>query len=136
LLALCWSFVLSKKQLWLLACLENRDRAFADNFYSPSFMIVHFNNDGSFECCFSVQWDGGQTDRTSEVGMGNSGGGVDVDLSNAGIPDGTNCWARAYIIDGPNHDSADSFTYHANGNEVTYTISRTTFNPSFSCDGC
>lgn len=98
-------------------------------------MTVHFNNNGSFACQFSVQWDGGESSRSSVVGWGS--GGTDINLPGDGTPpDGASCFARVYVIDGVNHDSGDNFTYHADAATVTYSISGTTLSPSFSCDGC
>ena len=100
-------------------------------------MTVHFNNNGAFECQFSVQWDGGETSRSSMVGMGNPNGGTDISMpGNGNPPDGTSCFARAYIVDGPNHDSRDAFIYHADAATVTYSVSGTTYTSSFDCDGC
>ena len=96
-------------------------------------MQVQFYNEGYFVCSFSIQWNGGQSERTNEVEQGDN---ATIDTTNLGIPDGTSCWARAYIVDGSNHDSSENFTFHADAPEVQYTITGTTSDPSFSCSGC
>jgi hypothetical protein len=96
-------------------------------------MVVNFTNHGGFVASFSIQWNGGESGRTGPTDVQET---VSIDTSSLNIPDGESCWARAYINAGPNHDSGDNFTFHQNGGLVTYTISGTTFDPSFSCDGC
>jgi hypothetical protein len=96
-------------------------------------MTVLFNNNGGFDTSFSVQWNGGQTDRTPVITAGTS---TTIDMSKYNVPNGASCWARAYIVAGPNHDSGDNFNYNPNGSQVTYSIDGATVNPSFSCDNC
>jgi hypothetical protein len=91
---------------------------------------VIFHNNGGFATSFSIQWDGGESGRTE---MTTNGDTISMDLTVLTIPDGTSCWARAYIQGGPNHDSGDNFTYAAaDTSTAVYTISGTTLNPSFS----
>jgi hypothetical protein len=86
-----------------------------------------FINDGAFECQFSVQWQGGQSDRVPA--------NLHLDLTLLNIPEGTSCWARGYIAAGPNHDSSDNFNYSAADKEVAvYTITGTTIEQSFSLE--
>jgi hypothetical protein len=96
-------------------------------------MIVEFSNQ-CFDTLssFAVEWDGGETARTEIIGNTTA----TIDLSTYNIPDGKSCWARAYVQLGPNHDSGSNFTYHPNGNSVTYTLTGTVDSTSFSCDGC
>lgn len=75
-------------------------------------MWVRFCNAGSYDASYSVQWDGGETDRTRVVQE--SGPGPDmtasIDLS-AYANVGSSCWARAYIVGGKNHDSESNFSF-------------------------
>ncbi|MEO6215414.1 MAG: hypothetical protein ABIO86_05250 [Sphingomonas sp.] len=91
---------------------------------------VQFTNHGEFVCRFNIQWDGGETDRTDELSAGQS---VFVDLQpyHKQIHRGTSCYARAFIVLGPNHDSGRNFTYGPADEPVEYTISGTTFSPRF-----
>jgi hypothetical protein len=90
---------------------------------------VKFYNNGGFACSFSVQWDGGQTDRTGTVLANQSSG---IDMTNYVIPENTSCWARAYINGGRNHDSGRNFNFvRANKDTVEYTITGGVATPSF-----
>lgn len=91
---------------------------------------VIFYNNGGFECNFSVQWDGGETNRTSETYNLQS---ATIDLNQVtNIPEGASCCARAYIAAGVNHNSGRNFTYSKSSTDtVEYTITGTTLNPSF-----
>src|SRR5262249_13881527 len=63
---------------------------------------VIFHNQGGFDCNFSVQWDGGETDRTNILSIGQT---TTLDLKvYQHIPNGQSCWARCYVFGGPNHD--------------------------------
>lgn len=88
-------------------------------------------NDSGFSASFSGQWEGGETDRTMVVG-GEVGAAAYIDLTKYSIPLGTSCWVRAYVQEGPNHDSGDNFTYNANGMTAVYRITGSTLNPSFN----
>ncbi len=91
---------------------------------------VAFHNGGAFSTSFSVQWNGGQTGRTNVVASGDT---INLDLTAIAIPENTSCWARAYIIGGPNHDSGDNFNYSSTDDSTAiYTITGGTLNPSFS----
>lgn len=91
---------------------------------------VTFHNGGAFSTSFSVQWNGGQTGRTGVIASGDT---ITVDLTAIRIPANESCWARAYIIGGPNHDSGDNFNYSASdGSTAIYTITGGTLTPSFS----
>lgn len=91
---------------------------------------VIFHDNGGFCTSFSIQWNGGQTGRTGIVCLGQT---VAMDLTRLNIPDGTSCWARAYIQGGPNHDSGDNFIFtRSDTSTAVYTISGGTLNPSFS----
>lgn len=96
-------------------------------------MLVKFIQNGGFVSDFSIQWNGGESGRTGFLSEGQS---ATVDTENLKIPDGESCWARAYIVAGPNHDSGDNFTFHEGAGNVTYTLAGSTSNPSFSCFGC
>ncbi|UOQ73037.1 hypothetical protein [Hymenobacter cellulosilyticus] len=94
-------------------------------------MIVVFVNNCVADSSFSIQWNGGQSNRTAVIQYGQS---VSIDTSTVNIPNGTSCWARAYVQTGPNHDSSDNFTFPTN--EVTYTLTGGVDDPEFSCSGC
>jgi hypothetical protein len=96
-------------------------------------MTVLFNNNGGFVTSFSVQWSGGGSDRTPEVGINAS---TTIDLNKYNLAPGTGCWAEAYIEAGPNHQSGQGFNYQPDGNQVSYSIDGATIDPSFSCVGC
>lgn len=96
-------------------------------------MTINFENHAEVVTSFSIQWNGGETGRTGEVSAGMSSS---IDTSSFNIPDGASCWARAFIEAGPNHDSGDNFTFHAEADEVTYKLWGGTYNPSFTCSGC
>jgi len=90
---------------------------------------VIFHNQGGFDCNFSVQWDGGETDRTNILSIGQT---TTLDLKvYQHIPNGQSCWARCYVFGGPNHDSGRNFNYSHDAGSVEYTISGGTLNPSF-----
>jgi hypothetical protein len=91
---------------------------------------VQFTNHGEFVCRFNIQWDGGETDRTEELSAGQSAF-VDLKPYHKQIIHGTSCWARAFIVLGPNHDSGRNFTFGPGDVPVEYTISGTTFSPRF-----
>jgi hypothetical protein len=91
---------------------------------------VLFINSGAFICAFSVQWDGGESQRTPELQNGQS---FTLDLTKNKIPENKSCWARAYIVAGPNHDSGRNFNYVGkNRNTIEYTITGSVFKPSFN----
>ncbi|RON06247.1 hypothetical protein [Pseudomonas brassicacearum] len=94
--------------------------------------LVEFHNRAGFASSFSVQWDGGETNRTNVI----TAGGVEkINLRTCGVPEGTSCWARAYVQGGPNHDSGDNFDYREGDSSIaSYSITGTTLNPSFSLD--
>jgi len=94
----------------------------------PSFTVC-FHNTAGFNCTFNVQWNGGESPRTSETSNGET---ACMDISTLSIPDGTSCWARAFIDAGPNHDSGGNFNYSVNGGSATYSISGATIDPSFN----
>jgi len=79
---------------------------------------------------FSVQWDGGESDRTSLASF-NVEVSIDMDSMINPPPLGTSCWARAYLKFGPNHDSSQNFTFE-HGGGVLYTLTGTLDTPSFS----
>ena len=91
---------------------------------------VQFTNNGAFVCSFNIQWDGGETDRTEELQAGQSAF-MDLRPYHKQIVHGTSCWARAYIVLGPNHDSGRNFTFGPADEPVEYTISGSVFDPSF-----
>ncbi|MEO8378339.1 MAG: hypothetical protein ABI779_01625 [Acidobacteriota bacterium] len=91
---------------------------------------VIFHNNAGFDTSYSIQWNGGQTGRTE---MTMNGKTITLDLTRISIPEGTSCWARAYVQGGPNHDSGDNFNYSStDASTAVYTISGGTLNPSFS----
>ncbi|HYH08512.1 MAG TPA: hypothetical protein VEK11_15760 [Thermoanaerobaculia bacterium] len=91
---------------------------------------VIFHNNAGFATSFSIQWNGGETGRTEMTTKGDT---ITLDLTRISIPEGTSCWARAYVQGGPNHDSGDNFNYsRADTSTAVYTISGGTLNPSFS----
>ena len=90
---------------------------------------VKFYNDGAFTSAFSIQWNGGQTDRTEPVVADQT---TSLDLTQYNIPEGMSCWARAYIYGGPNHDFGRNFNYaRNNASTVEYTITGGVDTPSF-----
>ncbi len=89
---------------------------------------VIFHNKGGFDCQFSVQWDGGQTGRTDTMSSGQT---TTIDLTRYVIPSGQSCWARCYVMGGPNHDSGRNFNYVSTAGTVEYTITGGVDNPSF-----
>lgn len=96
--------------------------------------LVEFHNRAGFASSFRVEWDGGECppDRTEVI---TAGGVAKVDLREYGVPEGTSCWARAYVQGGPNHDSGDNFNYgEDDSSTASYSITGTTLNPSFSLD--
>jgi hypothetical protein len=75
-------------------------------------MWVRFQNAGTYEASYAVDWVGGQTDRTRVVPRGLPGSyhTASIDLSayaNVGSP----CRAIAYIVAGPNWPSGATFVY-------------------------
>lgn len=68
---------------------------------------VRIQNGGAYEASYSIQWNGGETDRTRVVPSQAPGGSMmtaSIDLgayANVGSP----CWARMYVVAGPNKDS-------------------------------
>ena len=89
--------------------------------------IVTFINSCAADSSFAVEWEGGESGRTSVLMAGQS---TSVDTSKTTAPAGISCWARAYLQGGGNHDSGDNFN---NGDpNVTYDLTGTLFNPSFS----
>ena len=91
---------------------------------------VIFHNNAGFATSYSIQWNGGETGRTE---MTTNGKTITMDLTRISIPEGTSCWARAYVQGGPNHDSGDNFNYsRGDTSTAVYTISGGTLNPSFS----
>jgi hypothetical protein len=94
-------------------------------------MTVYFHNNGAFSCSFAVRWNGGESNRTGPI---NGGDSAQIDLYPNNPPVGTSCWAIAYINGGPDHASGDNFG--AGNSNVTYNISGSASNPSFSCEGC
>jgi len=86
--------------------------------------IVNIHNNAGFVCSFSVQWNGGGSGRIT-------GQDVEIDLDHIGVPDGADCWVRAYIGGGPTVDSGGQFTYHPNSGAVSYTIEGSALDPSF-----
>jgi hypothetical protein len=88
-------------------------------------------NMGAFVTRFSIIWDGGETDRSDELAIGQS---VTIDLKpyHKQVHRGTSCCARAYIEAGPNHNSGRNFTFDVTEEApVEYTISGSVFDPSF-----
>ena len=88
-------------------------------------------NMGGFVTQFSIVWDGGETDRSDKLALGES---VTIDLKpyHKQVHRGMSCCARAYIVDGPNHNSGRNFTFDVTQEEpVEYTITGTIFDPSF-----
>jgi hypothetical protein len=77
-------------------------------------MYVNFANNGHVVSSFAVEWNGGETDRTKEISEGQT---ASIDLSRyaAVLPNGTSCWARAYPVAAPNHDSGDNFNVQSGG---------------------
>ena len=96
-------------------------------------MYITFNNQSATVASFSIQWNGGETLRSGELATGQS---YTFNGALLNIPLGTSCWGRAYIEAGPNHDSGDNFIFTNDESTVTYTLTGTTFGPSFSCQGC
>ncbi|HEX8075287.1 MAG TPA: VCBS repeat-containing protein [Thermoleophilaceae bacterium] len=94
-------------------------------------MRVKFVNKFSGLCRFSVQWNGGQTDKTRLLRAFNAGQqhevGIppdteEIDLSSYGIPTGQSCWARAYAV--TVHDSGSNFNYDPRSTQTPcYTLS-------------
>jgi hypothetical protein len=92
-------------------------------------MVVRFTNE-LMASAFAVEWDGGETDRTPVEGPG---GTAEMDLDKYTIPPGTSCWARAYVVAGPNHDSGDNFNYAPGPGPVPhYLLGGSEGSPSFS----
>ena len=97
-------------------------------------MIVNFTNDAMVQSSFSIQWNGGETDRTAVTSKGDTGS-IDTSLYN--IPNNASCWARAYVIAGPNHDSGGNFTFQPDGATVTYILTGNLLTGlGFECYGC
>ena len=91
-------------------------------------MIVTFVNDCDYAVSsFSVQWNGGESDRTRLLTP--NGDSAFIDMSQTKAPTGESCWARAYVQMGPNHDSSQNFT--VGDPDVTYTLTGTVDKPSF-----
>src|SRR5215475_5102658 len=81
--------------------------------------IIFYNN-GAFSCSFSIQWNGGQTDRTGTVLANQS---TRLDMTAYRLGDNTSCWARVYVYGGKTHDSGRNFNYlHTDPNTVEYTV--------------
>ncbi len=96
-------------------------------------MYVRFANQGEFVTSFAVVWPGGGTDRTKVIPKYEE---TTIDLSIYKLPDGTGCWARAYITLGPNHDSEDGFTYNEQSQQTAlYELYGTVFAPRFQYNG-
>ena len=98
-------------------------------------MQIVFQNHSGADSSFAVEWNGGQTGRTPVISAGQSTT-LDMSSDSYSTPDGTSCWARAYVQAGPNHDSGDNFTYRTNSTGVVvYTLTGGVDNPSFSMTG-
>lgn len=96
-------------------------------------MYVNFKNSGEFVSSFAVEWDGGESDRTKEVAKGQT---ATIDLSKYTLADETSCWARAYIVAGPNHDSEDNFNYDKeSGLTAYYELYGSAVRPRFRFNG-
>ena len=100
--------------------------------------VTFYNEVQLVMSAFAIEWNGGNSARTAVIGFGES---VTIDTEDPQqegekIPDGTSCWARAYVQAAPNHDSSDNFTYHATAGPVEYTLTGTLDDTSFSCQGC
>ncbi|MEO7592981.1 MAG: DUF1842 domain-containing protein [Byssovorax sp.] len=98
-------------------------------------MQIVFQNHAAADSSFSVQWNGGETGRTPVISAGQSVA-LNMSSSSYSTPDGTSCWARAYVQGGPNHDSGENFTYSTSSNAVVvYTLTGGVDTPSFSMTG-
>ena len=90
-------------------------------------MKVTFVNSAAADSSFSVQWNGGESNRTPVL---MSGQNAYIDMANTSAPEGTSCWARAYVQGGPNHDSGSNF--NVGSSNVTYILTGTVDDVSFS----
>jgi hypothetical protein len=94
-------------------------------------MFVNFANNAHCVSSFAVEWNGGESDRTKEIGEGET---ATIDLSKYVLADGTPCWARAYIVLGPNHDSGDNFDKQDTGTAY-YELKGSAAFPRFAFHG-
>ncbi len=95
----------------------------------PDFNTVRVTANGAaFACDFSIQWNGGESDRSNRLlaGMTNT-----LDIPPAAIAAGASCWLRAYVVGGGTHDSGDNFVAGTN-HFVQYEIKGTTGTPSWN----
>jgi hypothetical protein len=77
-------------------------------------MWAHFTNNSQTVSSFAVEWNGGQTNRTGQISETESAS-LDLSAYAAILPLGTSCWARAYPVLAPNHDSRDNFNVQTSG---------------------
>lgn len=96
-------------------------------------MWVKFINSAAATVTFNVRWNAnGGVSNSSTTDALLAGQNGSIDLSNAGIPDGSSCWAFANASAGESHESGQNFTYHANAPTATYNCTGGVQNLSLS----